>query len=159
MPDLLHQEGLIMPPPPPPPKPKKRGVWQNTRAFGGGPANDDNLVDRVADFSYESDALAQLVVEMWLGQHKDLLAAPAATDYGQRSLNAKSAFAAKGVYLEQPIVLKETEYDVGFSLADAGLPSAVVFVLPDQARATIISTPPALVETAKMLMAVTPNGI
>ncbi|MFL5237526.1 MAG: hypothetical protein ACJ8EL_07975 [Rhizomicrobium sp.] len=47
-----------------------------------------------------------------------------------------------------------------FSLTDAGLASGVVFVLPDQARATItISTPPALVETAKMLMAVTPNGI
>ena len=143
-----------------PPKQKKRGVWQNSRTHGGGGPNDDNLVDRVADFSYESDALAQLVVEMWLGQHGNLLAAPAATDYVQRSANAKSAFAAKGVYLQQPIVLTEAEYDAGFSLTDATLPSAVVFVLPDQARATItISTPPALIETAKMLMAVTPNGI
>jgi hypothetical protein len=143
----------------PPPTAKKRGVWQNSRTHGGG-SSPDNLVDRVADFSFESDALAQLVVEMWLGQHGNLLKAPAVTDYGQRSINAKSAFAAKGVYLEQPIVLEETEYDAGFSLADAILPSAVVFVLPDKARATItISTPPALLETAKMLMAVTPNGI
>src|SRR5258706_1119529 len=132
-----------------PPKQKKRGVWQNSRTHGGA-TNDDNLVDRVADFSYESDALAQLVVEMWLGQHDDLLKAPAITDYAQRSLNAKSAFATKGVYLEQPIVLTETEYDGGFSLSDANLPSAVVFVLPDKARATItISTPPALLDTAK----------
>ena len=142
----------------PPPKPKKRGVWQSSRTHGGA-TSDDNLVDRVADFSYESDALAQLVVEMWLGQHGNLLAAPNATDYGQRSLNAKSAFQTKGIYLQQPIVLTETEYDGGFSLTDAGLAGGVVFVLPDQARATIISTPPALVETAKMLMAVTPNGI
>jgi hypothetical protein len=143
----------------PPPNKKKRGVWQNSRTHGGGGPSEDNLVDRVADFSYESDALAQLVVEMWLGQHGNLLAAPLPTDYVQRSANAKLAFAAKGIYLQQPIVLTEIEYDGGFSLADALLPSAVVFVLPDQARATIIPTPPVLLETAKMLMAVTPNGI
>jgi hypothetical protein len=136
----------------PPPKPKKRGVWQNSKTGGGGT---DDLVDRVADFSYESDALAQLIVEYWLGQHTDLVTgAPAA-----RSAAARAALAAKGLYLQQPIVITELEYDGGFSLADAGLPSAVVFVVPDVARATIVGTPPALIETAKMLMAVTPNGI
>ena len=97
-----------------PPKQKKRGVWQNSRTQKG-EVNDDNLVDRVADFSYESDALAQLIVEMWLGQHGNLLAAPAATDYVQRSANAKSAFAAKGVYLQQPIVLTEAEYEAALA--------------------------------------------
>ena len=62
--------------------------------------------------------------------------------------------------MQQPIVLTEIEYDGGFSLADANLPAAVVFVVPDQSRATTtVGTPPALVETAKMLMAVVPNGI
>jgi hypothetical protein len=148
----------------PPPIQKKRGVWQNSRTHGPGGPSDDNLVDRVADFSYESDALAQLVVEMWLGDHGNLTTpsgpGTTAAQYLARSTAAKVTLAAKGVYLEQPIVLKETEYDSGFSLNDAGLPSAVVFVVPDPARATItISTPPALLETAKMLMAVTPNGI
>jgi hypothetical protein len=137
----------------PPPKPKKRGVWQNSKQGAGG---DDDLVDRVADFSYESDALAQLIVEMWLGQHTNLVTGTAAN----RSAAAKATLAAKGLYLEQPIVIKESEYDAGFSLADAALPAAVVFVVPDVSRATItVGTPPALLETAKMLMAVTPNGI
>jgi hypothetical protein len=137
----------------PPPKPKKRGVWQNSKTGAGGA---DDLVDRVADFSYESDALAQLIVEMWLGQHTDLVTGTPAT----RSVAAKATLATKGLYLQQPIVISETEYDGGFSLADAGLPSAVVFVVPDASRATTtVGTPPALLETAKMLMAVTPNGI
>jgi hypothetical protein len=143
----------------PPPPPKKRGVWQNAR--GG---SNDNLVDRVADFSYESDALAQLVVEMWLGQHNNLITptGPGTTSaqYKTRPDAAKATLAARGIYLQEPIVLTELEYDGGFSLADANLPSAVVFVVPDQSRATTtVATPPALLETAKMLMAVTPNGI
>jgi hypothetical protein len=139
--------------------PKKRGVYQNSRRHGGGPADDNNLVDKVADFSYESDALAQLVVEMWLGQHGNLLAAPLPTNWAQRAANAKAAFAAKGVYLEQPYVVTEAEYDAGISLADIGLNNGIVFVLPSQARATTASAPLGLLETAKMLMAVTPNGI
>jgi len=142
-----------------PPKPKKRGVWQNAK--GG---NDDNLVDRVADFSYQSDALAQLIVETWLGSHDNLITPTGAgttpAQYLTRSTLAKAALAARGIYLQQPIVLTEIEYDSGFSLADAQLPSAVVFVVPDPSRATTtVATPPALLETAKMLMAVTPNGI
>jgi hypothetical protein len=97
-----------------------------------------------------------LIVEMWLGQHTDLVTGTAAA----RSAAAKVALATKGLYLQQPIVISETEYDGGFSLADAGLPSAVVFVVPDGSRATTtVGTPPSLLETAKMLMAVTPNGI
>jgi hypothetical protein len=122
----------------------------------------------VADFSYESDALAQLIVEIWLGQYGQLLAAPTATDYAARVANAKLVLASKGVYLEKPIVITETEYEDGFSLADAGLTVTdsttgttksvgVVLVVPDKDRATI--TMPSLLETAKMLMAVTPNGI
>jgi hypothetical protein len=141
----------------PPPKPKKRGVWQNSRTHGGH-TNDDNLVDQVADFSYSSDALAQLIVEMWQGQHGNLLQAPNPADYVPRSANAKAEFAARGIYLQQPIVITEAEYDAGFSLADANLNNGVVFVVPNQVRATTTGAPP-LIETAKMLMAITPNGI
>jgi len=150
-------------------EPKKRGIYKDSKTpDGGGPANSRNLVDKVADFSYESDALAQLIVEIWLGQHGDLLRAPADTDYAARTANAKIALAAKGVYLEKPIVITEKEYEDGFSLTDAvlldpagtGDSVGVVFVVPDKRRATTaIPTPPSLLETAKMLMAVTPNGI
>jgi hypothetical protein len=157
-----------------PPTQKKRGIWQNSRTHGGA-TNDDNLVDKVADFSYSSDALAQLIVDLWLGNYGNLIApsGPGTTQaqYQARSAAAKAVLAARGIYLEQPIVVTEAEYDRGFSLEDAGLytpppPAAptfisgVVFVVPDQRRATTtVLTPPSLLETAKMLMAITPNGI
>ena len=153
-------------------KPKKRGVYYDSKQpdSGGGPPTPDNLTDKVADYSYSSDALAQLIVDMWLGNHDDLLEAPAVTDYAQRSLNAQTVLAARGIYLEKPIVITEAEYEAGFSLADAGLLGpgpvheniGVVFVLPRKTRATLGAPPPPpppLLETAKMLMAITPNGI
>lgn len=149
-------------------KASKRGIWKNSRTYSGA-TSDDNLVDKVADFSYESDALAQLIVEMWLNQHGDLIT-PAITsppnqqDCRTRAAAAKTTLAAFGIHLEQPFVVTEAEYEAGVSLEDCGLPSAVVLVVPDVRRATpAVAAPPAgafaLVETAKMLMAVTPNGI
>ena len=143
------------------PKPKRRGVFADSLATPGGPA------DRVADFSYENDALAQLIVDMWTGAHGNLITptAPGTTpaQYKARSNAAKTVLAARGIYLAEPIVVTETEYDDGFSLTDAGLKAAegVVFVLPRDRRATGASTAggPPLLETAKMLMAITPNGI
>ena len=157
----------------PPPDAKKRGIWKNSRTHGGN-TSDNNLVDKVADFSYESPALAQLVVETWLGQHNNLITpSPPATpaDYTARAAAAKATLAAFGVYLEKPFILTESEYENGFSLADAILADntdlglGVVLVVPDPRRATTAAGyPPAgqpltLLETAKMLMAVTPNGI
>jgi hypothetical protein len=133
---------------------KKRGIYAD--AAGTQKAN---LEDKVADFSYESDVLAQLIVEMWLGQHTNLLTPK--SNYSARSAAAKAMLAARGIYLEQPIVIKEDEYDVGFNLEDAGLSrdDGVVFVLPRDTRPTTAGPPPSLLETAKLLMAVTPNGI
>jgi hypothetical protein len=151
---------------------KKRGIYQNAK--GGNP--DANLVDKYADFSYESDELAQLIVEIWLGGHSDLTTMSGTgtvlQQYQARTAAAKIALQAKGIYLEQPLVITEAEYDAGFSMADAGLTAAdtsnpprivglgVVLVVPDDRRATKTVTPSsALLDTAKMLMAVTPNGI
>ena len=143
------------------PKRPRRGVFGDSKTQGG-TTDPDNLKDKVADFSYQSDALAQLIVDMWTGFHKDLLEAPNKTDYLKRSTNAKAVFAARGIHFNQPIVVTEDEYDEGFSLADAGLSvtQAIVFVMPRDTRATGATTTGApLLETAKMLMAVTPNGI
>jgi len=151
MPGLLYEGGLTMT------GQKKRGVFADSKTQGAH-TDPDNLKDRVADFSYESDALAQLIVEMWAGQHSDLLKDPSVTDYRNRSANAKAALEARGIYLTQPIVVTEDEYDDGFSLADANLTpdQGVVFVLPRYSR---VSAAQPLLETAKMLMAITPNGI
>jgi hypothetical protein len=48
--------GFIMPK-------KKRGIYADVAG-----TSKANLEDKVADFSYESDVLAQLIVEIWLGQ-------------------------------------------------------------------------------------------
>ena len=137
------------------PKPKKRGVWLNPR--GG---DDDNLVDKVADFSYQNDVLAQLIVDTWKDLYPDLLAGVGTPQqqYQQRSNRAKAVLAARDIYLAKPIVITEEEFAAGFSLADAGLSvtNGVVFVVPRYTRATAGKP---LLETAKMLMAVTPNGI
>jgi hypothetical protein len=143
------------------PAKKKRGIYADP------PSTPKALLDdKVADFSYQNDVLAQLIVDIWAG-------APAVAnlitptgpgtskaDYQARSARAKAALAARGIYLEKPIVITEDEYDDGFSLEDAGLTATdgVVFVLPRSTRPTTFGGPP-LLETAKMLMAITPNGI
>ena len=142
------------------PKKKKRGIYADP---AGTPKGD--LEDKVADFSYQNDVLAQLIVDMWAGAAVANLITPSGAgttqlEYQQRSSRAKAALAARGIYLEQPIVITEDEFDDGFSLADAGLSATneVVFVLPRKTRPTTFGGPP-LLETAKMLMAITPNGI
>jgi hypothetical protein len=138
---------------------KKRGIY----ADQAGTLKAD-LEDKVADFSYQSDLLAQLVADIWTGAQANLItpSGPNTTraEYQQRSTLAKAALAARGIYMEKPIVITEDEYDDGFVLENAGLSATVgvVFVVPRPTRATTLSGTP-LLETAKMLMAITPNGI
>jgi len=140
-------EGLVV-------APKKRGIYAD-------PAGTAlvNLDDKVADFSYQSDSLADLIVECWtIGTTLTNLTTGSGA---ARSSAAKTALAARGIYLDHPIVITEDEYENGFHLAAAGLPpdKGLVFVVPRKTRATITTPPKPLLETAKMLMAITPNGI
>ena len=139
---------------------KKRGIYAEPR---GTPKN--QLEDKVADFSYESDDLARLVVDLWLNPQSNLINPapptvpnPTLAQYQARSDAAKAVLAAKGFYFSHPIVITEDEYEDGFNLDDAGLPpkEGVVFVVPRPARKDVGAN---LLETAKMLMAITPNGI
>ena len=132
--------------------PKKRGIYA-----------DPGLTDKVADFSYQNDVLAQWIVDIWTGPTPNPLITPSTgpislAQYVARSNAAKAALAARGIYLEKPIVITEDEYEDGFSLAGAGLSvtDGVVFVVPRPTRPTLAAP---LLETAKMLMAITPNGI
>ncbi len=128
---------------------KKRGIYADP---AGTAAN--QLDDKVADFSYQNDTLAQLIVECWGGDLDELTNG----SFQQRAIAAKAALAARGIYLAHPIVVTEDEYEGGFHLATAGIPTdtGVVFVLPRIGR--VIAGKP-LLESAKMLMAITPNGI
>jgi hypothetical protein len=133
---------------------KKRGIYAD-------PAGTvrPNLEDKVADFSYQNDSLADLIVECWtVGATLTNLTTGSGA---ARSNAAKAALAARGIYLDHPIVITEDEYEDGFHLEGVGLPAdkGLVFVVPRKARATITTPPKPLLETAKMLMAITPNGI
>jgi hypothetical protein len=106
---------------------------------------DSGLTDKVADFSYQSDALAEMIVRAWTDA---TYLANIKTPSG-----AQAELTARGFSLQNPIVIEESTYVAGYH---AATPNAVVFVIPDPGR---ITTGRPLLETAKLLMAVTPNGI
>jgi hypothetical protein len=116
------------------PNKKPRGIYA-----------DSGLTDKITDFSYQSDALAEMIVRAWTDPN--FLANIKTTSGAQTELTAR------GFSLQNPIVIEESTYVAGYH---AATPNAVVFVIPDPGR---ITTGRPLLETAKLLMAVTPNGI
>jgi len=127
----------------------KKGIYRPTPA--GVAASD--VEQRVAEFSYQNDALADLIVEAWEDNHflHDLTNGTQAA----RSAAAQEALDDRGIHMSAPIVITEAEYYDGFTMND---PNGVVFVLPDGARANQTGDH-SLLEVAKLLMACTPNGI
>lgn len=103
---------------------------------------------KVADFSYESDALAQMIVDAWTNE-----------DFERRLLdksNARDLLAERGIFLSKAHVISEEDYNKGHDCDD---PEEIVFVLPNKARVGTAGQGKRLLETAKLLMAITPNGI
>lgn len=107
--------------------------------------------DQVADFSIApNDFLAQMIVDAWVNDDfKKILLDPA---------NAKAVFATRGFFWngtrKRPVVITEAEYNAGYTRKHH---DHIVFVLPNHDG----SCPPGanLLDTAKLLMAATPNGI
>ena len=109
--------------------------------------NNGNLV-RKADFSYSpNDSLAHLIVDAWVDSNfRDLLL--------NNRQSVKSLLAARGFFLQNPVVIKEEMYYQNYEMQDD---NEVVFVLPQQPD----QCPPgqSLLDTARLLMTITPNGI
>lgn len=116
---------------------------------------DAGLTDRVADFSYQSDSLAQMIVEAWVDSNfqNQLTQGSQAAREG----TAKAALEARGIFLQRPIVITEAEYAGGYHVPNPNI--GVVFVLPNQPRTDTPLAHQSLLETARLLMACTPNGI
>jgi hypothetical protein len=113
----------------------------------------------VTIFSYApNDNLAQMIVDAWVDDafRKNLTERNGdgtATDTAKSV--ARSSLAARGIYLKSAVVITEEEYDNHHALNDE---NEVVFVLPNDTR--VIPRPgQSLLETARLLMAATPNGI
>jgi hypothetical protein len=112
------------------------------------------------EFSYTpNEALAQMIVDAWvdddyrkglLEREKDKITVTAAA-----AQLAKASLAEKGFYLNRVVVITEEEYDNDYIAQAAG---EIVLVLPDQDRVTP-RPGQNLIETARFLMAATPNGI
>jgi len=122
----------------------ERGIWKRKNNV-----NDPDV--KVVDFSYESDILAQLVVDAWANNSiKQTL-----LDHSNQS-DVRDLLASRGIFLKRPVVLTEQEYNDGWQMEDD---DEVVLVLPNESRKTASSGGFTLLETAKLLMAITPNGI
>lgn len=103
----------------------------------------------VADFSYQNDALAQMIVDAWVSdEFRDRLL---------KKENAKSLLAERGIFLQNPVIIDEATY--WNDRHTKGSDDEVVFVLPDRARTGTPKTGHSLLETARLLMACVPNGI
>jgi hypothetical protein len=113
---------------------------------------DTLLTEQVADFSYyPNDSLAQMIVDAWVDpDFKNLLLTPG---------NAKALFATRGFFwngtVKTPVVISEDQYDHGYVVNDPD--HEIIFVLPNHNG----TCPPGqnLLDTARLLMAATPNGI
>ena len=107
--------------------------------------------EAVADFSFQSDALAEMIVDAWKNDDfRKLLLKPE---------NAKALLATRGVYLTHPVVI--TEHDYFGNHYHQQDDDEVTFVLPNASRADPGVVPPgqSLLDTARLLMACIPNGI
>jgi hypothetical protein len=120
---------------------KKRGIYTSATDLSK-PITDET---RVAEFSYQNDALAEMIVRAWTDPDFEttILADP------------QQALADRGIHLKNPTVITEADYYGGYKQGD---PDEVVFVLPNGSRVDMTAGT-ALLEAAKLLMACTPNGI
>lgn len=126
----------------------KKGIYRPTQP-GHTPSDTEQ---RIAEFSYQSDALADLIVKAWTTPFGNQLTTGNLTT---RAAAAKQALDDRGIHMKDPVVITEAEYYGGYTMSD---PDGVVFVLPNGTRADTTAGH-SLLEVAKLLMACTPNGI
>lgn len=128
-------------------KPNERRVPTAAMAAIANLREDDDRIP-VADFSYQNDALAQMIVDAWVRE-----------DFERELLdksNARTLLAQRGIFLQNPVIISEAEYRSDTFTKD--FDDEVVFVLPARERVDM-RRPEALLETARLLMACVPNGI
>jgi hypothetical protein len=107
-------------------------------------------------FSFEpTDGLAKMIVDAW-AHPGHLLERDSHTHLPtQRAVQeATTRINQAGFDLERAVVITEAEHDNDYLMQSD---NEIVFVLPDKGR---VATPPTnLLDTAKLLMGCTPNGI
>jgi hypothetical protein len=112
-------------------------------------------------FSFASNrGLAEMIIEAW--KHKDFRDQLLKRDAGGKVTDdaaqlATSSVNARGFNLTRAVVISEKEHDGDYKMQTD---DEVVFVLPNNTRiGTPFTSSDSLLETARLLMACTPNGI
>ena len=115
----------------------------------------------IPSFSFApNDDLAELIVQAWsIEEFRDQLLERDATRKPTNAAvkAATDAVNAAGFNLKRAVVISEKEHDANYTMQDL---TEVVFVLPDRERLGTSFVPgESLLDTARLLMACTPNGI
>jgi hypothetical protein len=128
------------------------------RRAGAADAEPPNEVTMPVFSYFPNDGLAELIVEAWTKDQlkstlleRDERGSP--TERAVRTATAK-VNEMGGFKLQRAVVISEAEHDADYVMRE---PNEVVFVLPDDSR--VIRDATGLLQTAKLLMACTPNGI
>ena len=119
----------------------------------------------VPEFAMPPDAvpgIAQVIVDIWQQTKPNLdkvisgrangVATQPAVDQATAAINA----AYPDFKLKRVVIISEEEHDNGYTTE---FENDVVFVLPNKERVADLTTSPSLLNSAKLLMACTPNGI
>jgi hypothetical protein len=112
----------------------------------------------VPSFSYPpTSGLAQVIVDVWanaghiLDRNNNGVPTQAAVMEATQKIQTTA-----GLDLQRVVIITEQEHDDDYTMqAD----NEIVFVLPDKNRVTNPVSAPHLLDTVKLLMACTPNGI
>jgi hypothetical protein len=109
----------------------------------------------VPSFSFPpTNALAQVIVDVWANPGHILDRDAKGNPTHGAVTEATAKIQAAGFDLDRAVIITEQEHDDDYTMQD---PDEVVFVLPRDSR--VINNPTHLLDTAKLLMACTPNGI
>jgi hypothetical protein len=100
-----------------------------------------------------TDALAQVVLDVWANPGH-ILDRQNGRPTQQAVMEATQKIQAAGFDLDRAVIITEEEHDDDYTMEND---REVVFVLPRRNR--LINNPTHLLDTAKLLMACTPNGI
>lgn len=118
------------------------------------PGEEKHLV--LPAFSFQpTDELAQLVIDAWAKPGSLLDRDPKTKLPTKRAVaEATRRINAAGFDLTRAVIITEAEHDSDYIMQSD---DEIVFVLPNKSR--MKAAHPHLIETAKLLMACTPNGI
>lgn len=127
---------------------KKKGSDEITVPQFAVPEEFVNGIAQVIVNAWGNAASLDKIKERYLSGPKKGMATQDAVDQATAAINA----AAPGFGLRRAVIITEQEHDDGYTVEED---DHVVFVLPNATR----KTGPNLLNTAKLLMACTPNGI